>query len=152
MNFGNNKRSIRDRIADFMYGRNGVDDFYHFLFWIIIILSLVNLCFKSWVITAITSLLLIYSIFRVLSKNVYRRQKENQIYLKCRGKLLGAYRKAIKLLTSRIALINNKWRDRKTHVYKKCPRCKNTLRLPKLKGKHTAACPCCDARFDVTIK
>ena len=152
MNFGNNKRSMRDRIADFMYGRNGVDDFYHFLFWIVITLSLVNLYFKNWVITAITSLLLIYSIFRVLSKNVYRRQKENQIYLKCRGKLLGAYRKAKKLLTSRIALINNKWRDRKTHVYKKCPRCKNTLRLPKLKGKHTAACPCCDARFDVTIK
>ena len=143
---------MRMRFGRFMYGRNGVDDFYHFLFWIIIILSLVNLCFKSWVITAITSLLLIYSIFRVLSKNVYRRQKENQIYLKCRGKLLGAYRKAKKLLTSRIALINNKWRDRKTHVYKKCPRCKNTLRLPKLKGKHTAACPCCDARFDVTIK
>jgi hypothetical protein len=26
------------------------------------------------------------------------------------------------------------------------------LRLPKDKGKHTAACPCCGTRFEVTIK
>ncbi len=153
MNFnGNNKRPLRDRIADFMYGRNGIDDFYRFLFWIIIILSLLNLYFKSWVITAIASLLLIYSIFRVLSKNVYRRQKENQIYLRYLGKIRGAFRRVRKFITSKIALIKNKWRDRKTHVYKKCPHCKNTLRLPKIKGDHTAACPCCDTRFDVTIK
>ena len=38
MNFGgNNKRSIKERITEFMYGRNGIDDLYHFLFWIIII-------------------------------------------------------------------------------------------------------------------
>jgi hypothetical protein len=147
-----NKRPLRDRIADFMYGRNGIDNLYHFLFWIIIILSLVNLYFKSWVVTAITSLLLIYSIFRILSRNVYRRQKENQIYLKCLGKLLGAFRRIKKLITSNISLTKSKWRDRKTHVYKKCPHCKNTLRLPKEKGKHTAACPCCSARFEIIIK
>ena len=153
MNYNDkNKRPLRDRIAEFMYGRNGIDDLYHFLFWIIIILSLVNLYFKNWVVTAIASLLLIYSIFRVLSRNVYRRQKENQIYLKCLGKILGAFRKITKTITSKISLTKSKWRDRKTHVYKKCPHCKNTLRLPKEKGKHTAACPCCSARFEVVIK
>ena len=44
-----------------------------------------------------------------------------------------------------------KHRDRKTHVYRKCPSCKNNLRLPKEKGKHTVACPCCKHRFDVKI-
>jgi hypothetical protein len=134
-----------------MYGRNGIDNFHHFLFWVIMILSLINIYFKSWVISAITFLLLIYSIFRVLSRNVYRRQKENQIYLKYVAKLRGIYNKSKKVVKSKISILKDRWRDRKTHVYKKCPHCKNTLRLPKIKGKHTAACPCCDARFDVKI-
>jgi phosphate/sulfate permease len=134
-----------------MYGRNGIDDLYHFLFWIIIIISLVNLYFKSWVIYAIESFVLAYVIFRVLSKNVYRRQKENQIYLKCLGKIRRFYKKCARYTLSKVNIMRNMWKDRKTHVYKKCPQCKNTLRLPKLKGKHTAACPCCDSRFDVTI-
>ena len=150
-NGNNSKRPIRERIAEFMYGRNGIDNFHHFLFWVIMILSLINIYFKSWVITAITFLLLIYSIFRVLSRNVYRRQKENQIYLKYVAKLRGIYNKSKKVVKSKISILKDRWRDRKTHVYKKCPHCKNTLRLPKIKGKHTAACPCCDARFDVKI-
>lgn len=150
-NGNNSKRPIRERIAEFMYGRNGIDNFHHFLFWVIMILSLINIYFKSWVISAITFLLLIYSIFRVLSRNVYRRQKENQIYLKYVAKLRGIYNKSKKVVKSKISILKDRWRDRKTHVYKKCPHCKNTLRLPKIKGKHTAACPCCDARFDVKI-
>ena len=150
-NGNNSKRPIRERIAEFMYGRNGIDNFHHFLFWVIMILSLINIYFKSWVISAITFLLLIYSIFRVLSRNVYRRQKENQIYLKYVAKLRGIYNKSKKVVKSKISILKDRWRDRKTHVYKKCPHCKNTLRLPKIKGKHTAACPCCDARFDIKI-
>lgn len=152
MNYnGNNKRPFKERVAEFMYGRNGIDDLYHFLFWIIIIISLANLHFKSWVIYAIESLILVCVIFRVLSKNVYRRQKENQFYLKCLGKIRRYYRRCAKCISSKVNILKSKWKDRKTHVYRKCPQCKNTLRLPKLKGKHTAACPCCDSRFDVTI-
>lgn len=152
MNFGgNNKRSIKERITEFMYGRNGIDDLYHFLFWIIIILTLVNLYFKSWVVSSIEALLFACLIFRVLSKNVYRRQKENQVYLTCLGKVRKLYRRVRKIISTKLDVLKSQWRDRKTHVYKKCPQCKNTLRLPRSKGKHTAACPCCDARFDITI-
>lgn len=151
MNNSNNKRPFKERVAEFMYGRNGIDDLYHFLFWIIIILTLINLYFKSWVVSSIEALLLAYVVFRVLSRNVYRRQKENQIYLKLLGKVRAIYRKAAKIISAKIDILKNKWRDRKTHVYRKCPQCKNTLRLPKLKGKHTAACPCCGTRFDVNI-
>ena len=150
-NGNNSKRPIRERITDFMYGRNGIDSFHRFLFWAITILSLLNLYFRSWVITAVTSLLLIYSIFRALSRNVYRRQKENQIYLKYLAKLRDLYRRVKKVVSSKASLLKDRWRDRKTHVYKKCPSCKKTLRLKKIKGKHTAACPCCDARFDIRI-
>ena len=148
---GNGRRPLRERFAEFMYGRNGIDAFYHFLLWTIIILTLLNLFVKSSVISCIESLILIYAIFRVFSRNVYRRQKENQIYLSAVAKIRRFFAKIKRKITSVLSLAKSKWRDRKTHVYKKCPKCKNTLRLPKVKGKHTAACPCCDNRFDVRI-
>ena len=151
MNNKNSNKPFSERVAEFMYGRNGVDEFYRFLFWIIIILTLVNIYFKHWVVSVTELLLLSYMIFRVLSRNIYRRQKENKIYLDCVGKIKGIYRRISKAISSKIDLAKSKWRDRATHVYKKCPRCKNTLRLPKNKGKHIAACPCCNNRFDVNI-
>ena len=142
---------ILQKLREFMYGRNGIDALYHFLFWIIIILTLLNIFLKSQVVPYITILIFIYAIFRVLSRNVYRRQKENQIFLSMVSKIRRFLSKIKHKITSNLSLIKSKWRDRKTHVYKKCPKCKNTLRLPKIKGKHTAACPCCDNRFDVRI-
>jgi hypothetical protein len=148
---GNGKRTLRERFTEFMYGRNGIDAFYYFLLWTIIILTLLNLYFKNTVLSCIEILIFAYAAFRVLSRDVYRRQKENQIYLSALAKIRRFFTKIKRKVTASIALLKNKWRDRKTHVYKKCPKCKNTLRLPKIKGKHTAACPCCDNRFDVRI-
>lgn len=48
-------------------------------------------------------------------------------------------------------LQESKRRDRKTHVYVKCPSCQNNLRLPKEKGKHIVVCPCCKNRFKIKI-
>lgn len=150
MNY-NGKRPIRERIAEFMCGRNGIDSLYHFLFWTIIIISFINLFAKWWVLWVLELVLLGCAIYRVLSRNVYRRQEENRIYLECTAKVRRLYYKAKRKIKNEITLIKNKWRDRKTHSYRKCPRCKNTLRLPRVKGKHRAACPCCDNRFDVKI-
>ncbi len=144
-------RRAREKFTSFMYGRNGIDQLYHFLFWTIVSLSLLNIFLKEWVLTVIELLILVYALFRVFSRNVYRRQKENQVYLVCVGKIRNFFGGIKKKISSKAALESNKWRDRKTHVYKRCPKCKNILRLPKVKGKHTAACPCCGNRFDVRI-
>ena len=78
------------------------------------------------------SLLLIFVIFfRMFSRNIQKRRREND-------KFCGFFK-----------LRRNKFRDRKTHVYKKCPHCKAVLRLPKAKGKHTVICPRCKNRFTV---
>ena len=34
-------------------------------------------------------------------------------------------------------------------MYKKCPKCKQKIRLPLKKGKHTVKCPNCGNSFDV---
>ncbi len=132
--------SFRERIARFMAGRYGIDRLYHFLIALCFILIVVNLFVRSFVISTLEFALLIYATWRVLSRNVYKRQQENLKFMKIAEKPTAFFK-----------LIKCKFRDRKTHVYKRCPACKNNLRLPKVKGKHTVACPCCQNRFDVRI-
>ncbi len=136
---------FRERLIRFFYGRNGVDPLCNFLS-VLAMIVLVVAVFMPWIwlnliLTAVSLALLIYSNFRMLSRNTEKRRRENATY--CR-----LLRDPVKKFFS---LQKNKWRDRKTHVYRKCPKCKNTLRLPKAKGKHTVCCPCCRERFDVKV-
>ena len=132
--------SFRERVAAFMAGRYGFDRLYYFLLTICLLLIVINLFVGSYIIGLIENGLFIYAIYRVLSRNMYKRQQENEKFIKLSEKP----RKHFNLVKCRV-------RDRKTHVYRKCPSCKNNLRLPKQKGAHTVVCPCCKHRFDVTI-
>ena len=136
----NRRPSIRERIADFMIGRYGIDRLYYFLLGICFVLIIINIFINSYIISLIESGLFVYAIFRVMSRNVYKRQQENEKFNQIAEKI----KKFIKFQKC-------KWRDRKTHVYKKCPACKNNLRLPREKGEHTVVCPCCKNRFNVKI-
>ena len=136
----NRRPTFRERVASFMVGRYGVDRLYYFLLAVCFILIVINLFMDSLVISLVESALFVYTFYRVLSRNVYKRQQENEKFIK-----IGEYFK------KQFNLQKCKVRDRKTHVYRKCPSCKNNLRLPKQKGKHTVVCPCCKHRFDVKI-
>ncbi len=144
MNYGNgyNRRpSFRERVARFMAGRYGTDELNRFFLYLCIALIIVNLFVEIWVISIIESALFVYLIFRTMSRNIYKRQAENRIYLKIAGKIKAPF-----------IMLKNKWRDRKTHVYKKCPGCNSTLRLPRQKGEHTVRCPRCAHLFDTKIR
>jgi len=140
MNNYGRRPSFRERIANFMAGRYGADRFYYFLIAIYFILVAVNLFFNSLVLSLAETAVFIYAIYRVMSRNIYKRQAENEKYIKATEKPKRFFN-----------LQKCKYRDRKTHVYKKCPYCSNNLRLPKQKGKHTVACPCCKNRFETRI-
>ena len=79
--------------------------------------------------------------YRLLSRNIYKRQSENMKYLKIRDKVKG-----------KITLQKRKWSERKTHIYRKCPNCKAEIRLPKKKGKHVCTCPRCKKNFEVKCR
>ena len=143
MRNNNQRLSLRERFARFMIGRHGIDRLYHFLLAICFILIAINLFVPtpySYIISLVESALFAFSIFRVFSKNVYKRQQENERFIK----IIEKPKKFFNLQKC-------KRRDKKTHVYKKCPSCKNNLRLPRQKGEHTVVCPCCKNRFDVKI-
>ena len=130
---------FKNKLYRFMYGRYGNDALNKFLLWMyiawILVCMVISLFTDSiwfslfyWV----SSLALAIWIFaRSFSRNIPARRKENE-------KFCGFFR-----------LRKNKRRDRKTHVYRKCPECKAVLRLPKSKGKHFVVCPRCKNRFKV---
>ena len=122
----------------FMQGRNGIDDLYKFCFIIFIIIYIIDLFINSFILNIIEILLLIIMFYRFLSKDLVNRKRENNFYLKYR-----------KIIINRIGILNKRWKDRNSYIYRKCPKCKNILRLPLKKGNHMCKCPKCGNRFKV---
>lgn len=122
-------------LRNFMYGRYGVDELGNFLFIVYLILAVLSL-FVPYV-SLICWIVLVYALFRMLSKQYYNRQAENQWFLNKTSGIRKWYRRQV-----------NKWKYRKTHKYLKCPHCKQYLRVPKGKGEITITCPSCHQQFD----
>lgn len=88
----------------------------------------------------LADILLIYFIFRSFSKRIDRRIMENTVFVRFFSQLFRKIGKPFQDLCCR-------FRDRKTHIYLKCPGCKQNLRLPRGKGKLKVTCPKCKTEF-----
>ena len=130
---------IKNKLYRFMYGRYGTDTLSKVMLWVymgwILCLTLVSLFVDSiWFSLfyyASTIAMACWMFFRMFSRNIAARRREND-------RFCGFFK-----------LRRNKFRDRKTHVYRKCHACGAVLRLPKSKGKHYVVCPRCNKRFEV---
>ena len=129
---------IIDKIYKYMNGRYGIDELYRFLLIVCLIIIILNMFINSEILRLLELIIFVYAIYRVLSKDRYKRSKENKKYLEVKDKIVSYF-----------DYIKRKYRDRNTHMYKKCPRCKQKIRLPLKKGKHIVRCPKCRERFEV---
>lgn len=129
---------MNNKLRTFMIGRYEIDELYKVLSIVYFILILVNIFIRSKIITILEILLIIIIFYRVLSKNIKQRKKENDLYLKIKNKVVSIFNYNKK-----------KYKDRNTHMYKKCPNCGQKIRLPLKKGKHTVKCPKCNYKFEV---
>ena len=137
---------MKERLRKFMEGRYGADELNRFLTvcgWVLLLTGFVLSAFSSKVLLSIGSLLvtlswalLIFSIFRSLSKNTSQRASENYKYFVYKNKVTGWFRR-----------LKTRWQDRKVHRYFKCPQCHATVRVPKGKGKIRITCPKCRHQF-----
>ena len=118
-----------------MYGRNGVDSFNRFLLITALVVNLISSLADSWLLSLLGSGILAYCIFRTLSKNLYKRQSENEKYLNIKNKILRDKNTRKKM-----------WDERNTQKYFKC-RCGTRLRVPKGKGKIEITCPKCKTKM-----
>ena len=123
-----------------MYGRSGPDSLYRATMAVCIVLIIVNLFARSVILNLLIWALLIWGMFRAFSKNIYKRQQENIKFMQLSDKVKHKFNMTKTMLTD------------KEHCYKKCPKCKTVLRLPKKKGEHTAQCPKCRESFKVKIR
>ena len=71
-----------------------------------------------------------------LSRNVSKRYEENQRYLNAK------YRAVVKKNN-----LKKRWAQRSTYRFFKCPQCKQTVRVPKGRGKICITCPKCKTEF-----
>ena len=131
---------FRDNVIRFMGGRYGSDQLNTALLIISIALIIVNCFVRSAILYALIMAIMIWSIYRSMSKKIYDRRRENEWFLGIVGKVRSFFN-----------LQKRKFTDRKTHVYRTCPSCKKTLRLPKQKGSHTVCCPCCHNDFSCKV-
>ena len=112
----------------FMQGRYGGDKLNIALIWIAfgayIISLLIPVVAVKLALWLVYYGLLIWAVFRMLSRNTYKRYQENRKYLRLLERL--------------------KDRD---HKYFDCPRCRQQVRVPRGKGKISITCPKCGERF-----
>ena len=134
---------FRDKLIRFMSGRYGGDQLNQALIWICIAVAVLNLVFHSWVLYILGYALLIWMVFRMLSRNVYKRAEENRKFLRIWGRVKGFF-----------VLQRNRLRDYKTHIYRTCPHCHAALRFAKRGGnakKAEVTCPRCGKQFTIRL-
>ncbi len=130
-------RRFGESFRRFMYGRYGSDELNIALLIAAVAVSLINSILSLFlrsglvytrIISPLLYLLMLgllgYSLFRTFSRNIYARQKENRWFRRQWQRL----------------------RDRKNRYYS-CPKCRQTVRVPKGKGKISIHCPKCGEKF-----
>ncbi len=127
---------MRQRFMRFMQGRYGMDQFGRALFGATVVCLLISLFVHTNVLYLIGLALLVYSYFRMFSKNHRKRYAENQRYLQ---------------FTAGVRTKFAAWRkdalQRKTHHIYRCPGCRQKIRVPRGKGKIAITCPKCHTEF-----
>ena len=127
---------MREKIYRFMQGRYGVDQLYRFIFFLALVLMIINTFLRNPMLNLVVYALLILDIFRMLSKNHSARYAENQKYLQLTAKFRYWLDQQKKL-----------WQERKYHHIYTCPKCKQKIRIPKGKGNIMVRCPKCHFEF-----
>lgn len=126
--FRNLAARMRMGLGRFMEGRYGTDKLNTTILGVGVAACIVSLFIKGTVanliLISISYGLMFWAIFRSLSRNTYKRYRENRKYL---------------MLLDRI-------KD-KDHRYFDCPRCRQPVRVPKGKGKIAITCPKCKEKF-----
>ena len=124
---------FRNAIYKFMYGRNGVDQLSNFLIRVSFVFILPCLFLKGYVRLAFEILFwltIVYSYFRILSKDIYKRQQENSWFV------------------SKMNYLKTRVSQRKQYRFYDCPKCKTHLRVPRGVGEVTITCKKCGYKFD----
>ena len=131
-------QKLGNALSRFMYGRNGADQLGLASILLLLILNTVNLFVKyssqttPAILSTIVFLLMVWTLFRMFSRNLPKRRGENAWFL---NKIVNPIRYGFKNHRTR--------RLDKEHKYFTCPNCRAVCRVPRGKGKIIITCPKC---------
>ena len=115
-------------LVRFMSGRYGTDKLNSVILWTGLVLCLVSMFvpvgWANLVLSLLAQVFMIVALFRCFSRNTYKRYQENRRFLFALQKL----------------------KDRE-HKYFSCPKCRQSVRVPRGKGKISISCPKCREKF-----
>ena len=125
-----------NKLAQFMSGRNGNDQLGLALLLAALILNIIFRMTGISLLGMIAMAMVAVVIYRMFSRNLYKRQEENR-------KFLSFWYNSKRQFSD--------WRTRRSqsrdYKFFTCPGCKNMLRVPKGKGKIQITCPKCKHEF-----
>ena len=141
---------MKDKLNRFMQGRYGVDNFARFTLgvalFVIVVGSFMRQNAAGGVLDTVGFILIIYTYFRILSRNISARYAENQKYLGYTQKIRSWFTR--QKLRSRFNREKSMMEQRKTHHIYTCPGCGQKIRIPRGKGqKVEIECPKCHEKF-----
>ena len=128
---------IRAAFSRFMSGRYGTDQLNMAMLWTGLIMTIIGSMTKAAILSLMADALLILMLFRMLSKDRYKRQHENQVFLQRTYKI-----------TRAVTEWANRLKNSKKYRYFTCPKCKKRLRVPRGVGSITITCKGCGNKFD----
>ena len=127
---------MKEKFYRFMQGRYGIDQLNSFLMIVCVICFIVNMFIGSIVLTFIAYGTWLFVIFRMFSKNIYARNRENDKYLNFFSPL------------SRWLKLKSMSKQDPSNKYFSCPKCKQMVRVPKGHGTVVVTCPNCQNKFE----
>ena len=115
-------------LRGFMAGRYGTDKLNMVILSVGLAVSLLSVFFRhppvNLLLVVLSYGLMIWAIWRTLSRNTYKRYQENRKFLQ---------------MVDRAKDRNNRYFD--------CPKCRQLVRVPRGKGKISITCPRCQEKF-----
>ena len=119
---------IKQAFRRFMTGRYGTDKLNLWILGAGLIMSLISMFLRfapvNLALTLGSYIMMGWAIFRMLSRNTYKRYRENRRFL----------------------MTLDRFKD-KEHRYFDCPRCRQPALVPRGKGKIMITCPKCKEKF-----
>lgn len=123
-------------LRKFMIGRYGSDQLSVGLLFLWMALSILSMYVRSQVLEVIKMIIPFIALFRMFSRNIQKRYQENLKFLR----YWNPVRNKANSIIQRI-------KGSKHYRYFKCSNCKQTLRVPKGKGKVAITCPKCKTKM-----
>ncbi len=126
----------RDRLNQFMYGRYGQDQLNTFLLIVGAILLVIGMFVSVPGLSLVVLIILGYTYFRMLSRNIPARYAENQKFLQLKDRVTGFFHRG-----------KGRAEDMKVNHIFRCPKCRQKIRVPRGKGMIEITCPKCRTKF-----